>query len=78
MAPRSDEITAEKRVSSQAELLKTDKRQPNEDKLQIVWRNVFIFTGLHLASLYGIYRTVFCKQETLIFCKIFESLFKRL
>jgi hypothetical protein len=70
MAPRLDEITTAKRVSSQSELLKGEKKQPNDDKLEIVWRNIALFMGLHAAALFGVFRIFHCKPETLIFCKI--------
>jgi hypothetical protein len=68
MAPKIDEITTDKRVSSQDKLVKEANNEKDEDKLEIVWKNVAIFIFLHAASLYGVYRCFFCKNETLIFC----------
>jgi hypothetical protein len=38
-----------------------------EYKPKIVWKNVLIFTYLHIAALYGLYLCQFAKYQTLIF-----------
>ena len=41
----------------------------------IVWKNVLIFSLLHVGALYGIYCCYFAKRETLIFCKSYNLFF---
>lgn len=40
-------------------------------KPQIVWKNVAIFTYLHIAAIYGVYLCAYAKYQTLIFGKKF-------
>ena len=44
-------------------------------KPKIVWRNVLIFTYLHVAALYGIYLCGFAKYQTLIFGNNFNFVY---
>jgi hypothetical protein len=45
------------------------KKDQDDLKLQIVWRNVGIFVFLHFTSLYGVYLCFYSKWHTLIFGK---------
>ena len=58
--------------------LKLDTSKANNNpKSFIVWRNVLVFTFLHVGALSGVYCCFHAMKSTLIFCEsIFLSLFK--
>lgn len=49
--------------------IQAKKEDPNEVYLPIRWRNVVVFTLLHIGALYGIYCCFHAKYQTLIFSK---------
>jgi hypothetical protein len=58
--------TATSRVTGN-NLLDSSNKKTHEIHLPIVWKNVAIFTLLHLGALYGVYLCFFAKKVTLLF-----------
>lgn len=65
--------TATSRVTRN-NLLESSNKKAHEIHLPIVWKNVAIFTLLHLGALYGVYLCFYAKKATLIFCMILFNL----
>jgi fatty-acid desaturase len=62
--------TTRQRNAAAAPLIRREepaKKEPQEIDLPIVWRNVAVFTMLHLGALYGVYLCFYAKWQTLLF-----------
>lgn len=62
--------TTRQRTAAATPLIRREeaaKKEPQEIELPIVWRNVAVFTMLHLGALYGVYLCFYAKWQTLLF-----------
>ncbi|XP_054156175.1 acyl-CoA Delta-9 desaturase-like [Oppia nitens] len=69
MAPNIQSSTIEPEIAADI-TVDGSKQAKREFKAQIVWRNVAIMTGLHLAGLYGLYLCFTAAQWQTIVCAI--------
>ena len=69
MQQSDDCLNKANQQNSVTNLPKVDASKVQPKELAIVWKNVFVFSFLHLAAVYGVYCCFYSKPMTLLFGK---------